>query len=94
MSLLATKTHTVGNARRWYVDYSKWLPEGTWVASATVVSSSTSCTINNVALVENKKVVFFTNGGTLGETMTATITMTTSYSAIKIDTMQFLVVAP
>jgi hypothetical protein len=44
--------------------------------------------------VEGSKVVFFVNGGLLNETFTATVTMTDSKTGVKIDHLEFFVVAP
>ena len=91
--LLAKRPHTVGNRRRYRINYSEWLDEGVTVDTATVVSSSATATIDDVS-VEGAKVVFFVNGGLLNETFTATVTMTDSKTGVKIDHLEFFVVAP
>jgi hypothetical protein len=91
--MLAKRPHTVGNRRRYRIDYSEWLDEGVTVASATVVSSSSTAPIDGV-LVAGNFVTFFVNGGALNETFTASVAMVDSKSGIKNDTMDFFVVAP
>jgi hypothetical protein len=91
--VLARKPHTVDNRRRWVVDYCPWLAPGVTVVTGTVTSSSTTATIDGVAVVENT-IVFFTNGGELNETFTASVAMTDSRGQIKNDTVDFFVVAP
>jgi hypothetical protein len=91
--MLAKRPHTVGNRRRYRIDYSDWLDEGVTVLSATVISSSSTATIDTVSVAGNF-VIFFVNGGLLNETLTATVIMTDSKTGVKHDTMDFFVVAP
>jgi hypothetical protein len=91
--MLAKRPHTVGNRRRYKIDYSEWLDEGVTVVSATVVSSSSTATIDTVS-VAGSFVIFFVNGGVLNETFTASVAMVDSKTGIKHDTMDFFVVAP
>ncbi len=92
--LLGSKQHTAGDTRRWIIDYSRWLDNPTNIVSATVTSSSTSCTITPPATVLGKEVIFFLSGGTVGETLTVSIAMTDSDTNVKKDTIKFTVVAP
>ena len=92
--LLAAKTHTVGDARRWTIDYARWLANTATIASVTLTSSSTSLTLQPTPSVLGDQVVFFLVGGTLGERVTVTVTMTDSLGNIKHDTLSFTVVAP
>jgi hypothetical protein len=91
--VLARRPHTVGNRRRYSIDYTAWLDEGVTVDTATVTSSSSTVTIDTVSVAGNK-VIFFVNGGVLNETFTASIQMVDSKTEIKNDTMDFFVVAP
>ena len=91
--LLAKRPHTVGNRRRYRINYSDWLDEGVTVVSATVVSSSSTATIDGVTVAGNC-VIFFVNGGVLNEEFTASISMVDSKTGIKNDTMDFFVIAP
>lgn len=91
--VLGRKPHTVGNRRRWVIDYCQWLAQGITIAAGTVTSSSTTTTIDGVTVVENT-IVFFTNGGLLNETFTASVAMTDSRGQIKNDTVDFFVIAP
>ena len=91
--MLAKRPHTVGNRRRYQIDYLEWLEEGVTVDTATVISSSQTAPIDDV-LVAGSKVIFFVNGGVLNETFTASIQMIDSKTGIKNDTMDFFVVAP
>lgn len=91
--MLAKRPHTVGNRRRYQINYSDWLDEGVTVASATVNSSSQTAPIDGVTVAGNR-VIFFVNGGVLNEIFTASIQMIDSKTGIKNDTMEFFVVAP
>ncbi len=91
--VLAKRPHTVGNRRRYRINYSDWLDEGVTVDTASVVSSSQTATIDTVSVAGNY-VIFFVNGGVLNETFTASIQMVDSKTGIKNDTMEFFVVAP
>jgi len=92
--ILGSKLHTAGDTKRWRIDYSKWLENPANIVSATVTSSSTSCTITPPAIVLGKEVIFFLTGGTVGETLTVSIVMTDSDTNVKRDTIKFTVVAP
>jgi hypothetical protein len=89
----AKRPHTVGNRRRYRVNYEDWLDEGVTVVSATVTSSSSTATIDTVSVAGNW-VIFFVNGGVLNEEFTASISMVDSKTGVKNDTMTFFVVAP
>lgn len=93
MAQIANNPHTVGNRIRYSLDYSIWLPDGVSVTSATVVSSSTTCTVDTITFPDNK-VFFFLNGGKLAEVLIVTVSMTDSKGEIKLDTMRFFCVNP
>lgn len=92
--LLGSKQHTANDIKRWIIDYSKWLENPASIVSATVTSSSTSCTITPPATVLGKEVIFFLSGGTVGESLTVSIAMIDSNTNNKHDTIKFTVVAP
>lgn len=99
--LLAKKTHTIGGRRRWRVDYANWLDEGHTCKSATVTLTDTAvpvvtgATIDTVSVAaDGHRVIFWTNGGAVNELFTANIVMTDSVGQVKIDTVQFTVIAP
>lgn len=95
MSAIAQKQHTVGNRQRWELDYSDWLDTGTQLVSAAIVSSSVTAGVDTITLNDAKtRVIFFTNGGLLNEQFTVTVTATDTRTRIKIDTIDFTVVAP
>ena len=91
--LLGSKTHTVGDTRRWRLDYSKWLENPASIVSATVTSSSATCTTDD-SVVLGKEIIFFLTGGIQGETLTVSVEMTDSDENVKHDTIAFTVVAP
>ena len=91
---LSRRAHTVANIRRYIIDYSDWLEDGTYVSSAAVTSSDTAiATITDMAIAENR-VIFFVNGGVLNETFTVSVAMTDSLGQVKNDTLEFFCVAP
>jgi hypothetical protein len=91
--ILGSKLHTAGDTKRWRIDYSRWLGNTVDIASATITSSSLTCTVNdNVVLGD--EVVFFLTGGVQGEHVTLSVAMTDTDGNIKHDTIIFSVVAP
>lgn len=93
-SMQALRRFTAGNRRRYIVDYSSWLREGTSVDGFTAVSSSLTAAVTNAQPLPDQTCQFIVDGGVLGEEFTVTLTMTTSYGEIKLDDVPFLVVAP
>lgn len=93
--LIGRKTHTVGDDRRWRVDYRDFLAEGIILTAATCTSDSTTATVDTVTLSPDKKwVYFYTHGGELNETFTVSIQATDSNSQTINDTVEFTVVVP
>ena len=90
--LLGSRNHTLSDTRRWVIDYSRWLDNTVHVQTATVTSSSTTCTIKS-NMTEGDTVVFFLTGGVLGETCTVTIQIVDTNGNTKTDTLAFTVVA-
>lgn len=89
-----TRKHTEGNRRRFIVDYRRWLKAGAYVTEFEAVSSSVTATVTDVSINGDGQGVFFIEGGELDEEFTVTLTMTSSYTEIKIDALPFVVVAP
>lgn len=91
--LLASRTHTVGDVRRWIIDYDKWMDNTAEIQTAEVTSSSTTCTITGKQAL-GREVQFFLNGGVEGETFMVSIQIIDSIGNTKHDHMQFTVIAP
>jgi hypothetical protein len=91
--LVASKQHTVGDVRRWTVQYDRWLDNAVKIEQIDVDSDSVTCTTSGIEILGDD-VVFFLNGGSLGERVTVTLTMTDDQGNIKHDTIKFTVVAP
>ena len=90
-----TYKHTVGNTRRFVVDYRDWMNRGTTMTAFTaVVSAGAVATVSGAAIQGDDTGVFFVAGGLLDEEFTVTLTLTTSYGEIKIDEVPFVVVSP
>ncbi len=89
------RKHTVGDRRRWVVDYTDWLVQGDILATATVVSSSSTATVDTVSVdPDARRVIFFLNGGVLNEAFTVTVTITDTLSQVKENIFDFIVIAP
>ena len=91
--LLASRLHTAGDIKRWQIDYSAWLDNAASIISATLTSSSTTCTVTGTSIL-GPSVIFFLNGGVSGETAVISVAMRDSFDNVKNDTLSFLVVAP
>lgn len=89
--LIATRKHTVGNRKRFRINYNEWLDEGVTVATATVTSPSATTTVADVTVVENY-VIFFLVGGVLSESLTLSVQMVDSKTGIKNDTIAIRVI--
>jgi hypothetical protein len=91
--LVASKQHTAGDVRRWTVQYDRWLDNAVKIEQIDVDSDSVTCTISGIEILGDD-VVFFLNGGNLGERVTVTLAMTDDQGNTKHDTIKFTVVAP
>jgi len=91
--LLANRAHTVGNRKKYVIDYSQWLNEGVTVSAAVVTSDSTTATVDGVTPLADR-IEFFLNGGVLNENVTLSVRMTNTKTEIKNDTINVFVVAP
>lgn len=95
MGLLASKRHTEGDIARWRLDYNRWLENTAQIVSATITSSSDTCTVDpDEITVLGREVVFLLSGGTRNERLTLSIVMQDSLGNTKNDTLAFTVVAP
>jgi len=90
--LLASRSHTAGDTKRWTVRYDEWL-DNTEIAQMEVVSNLPSCTIGNITIL-GTEIVFFLSGGNANEQLTLTLTMTDDLGNIKQDTVAFTIVPP
>lgn len=91
--ILGSKLHTAGDTRRWRIDYSRWLANAVDIATATLTSSSATCTVDD-SVVLGDEVVFFLTGGVQGENVTVSVMMTDTDGNVKNDSIVFTVVAP
>lgn len=92
--ILGSKTHTAGDVRRWEINYGRWLANTATIVSAAVISNSDTLTVTDPPTVLGREIVFFVNGGVVGETAILTVTMTDSFENVKSDTLHFTVLAP
>lgn len=90
--MLASKPHTLGNRKRWVVDYSQWLPTGVTLLTATVTTDSATSVVADVVCYSNR-ITFFIEDGELNETFTVDIQIVDTHTGIKNDTIQFTVIA-
>ena len=93
MTLLASKSHTAGDTKKWTVDYSQWLDNTASISQITVTSGNPDFTISNV-LILGPQITFLISGGLLNDQTTLLLTMTDDLGNIKQDTVAFTAVAP
>lgn len=91
---IARRNHTVGDRRRYEVDYRGWLSDKRAITAHTVTSSSDTATVDDDSVRDASQVLFFVNGGVLNETFTVTVSITCSDTEIRHDTIAFTVIAP
>lgn len=91
---IAKRNHTIGDRRRYIVDYRGWLDEKRAITGHTVTSSSATATVDDDSVRDASQVLFFINGGALNETFTVTVSITCSDTEIRHDTVSFTVIAP
>jgi hypothetical protein len=89
--VLASKSHTAGDTKRWRIDYSRWLENTVNIESAEITSSSATCTVEDVSVLGDE-VIFFLAGGTQGESLSVAVVMTDTAGNVKNDTIAFTVV--
>ena len=93
MALLGSKQHTVGDTKRWTVNYTCWLANSATIDQINIESDSPTCTVGNITILGHD-VIFYLIGGTLSERLTLSLTMSDNLGNIKHDTIAFTVVAP
>ena len=98
--LLGSQNITHGDTRRYTVSYEEFLIKGAVLATVTVtVSAGATSTVGSGATVakltvDEKWIIFWLTGGTLGEKFTVNIQVTDSLSETVNDTIDFTVIAP
>ena len=90
---LASKRHTTGDSKWWTVKYGRWLADGAQIDSMQIMSDSTTCTVNGTEVL-GPDVRFKLNGGSVGERVQVSLTMTDDVGNVKHDVIVFTVVAP
>ena len=90
---LDRKPQTVGNRRKYIVDYSQWLSVGITITAASATIAGGTATVDTVSNTTTT-VVFFINNGTLNDAPVVTLSITCSNGEIKWDTIDFFVVSP
>lgn len=88
---IAKRPLTVGNNKRYTLNYGRWLPEGVTIVSQSVSASSANVTISNVTIKEIR-LNFFVTATTVNETFTVSVQITDSIGQVKNDTLEFTVV--
>ncbi len=91
--ILARKPHTVGDRRRYIVDYSQWLSEGSTISAAAASTTSLTASVDGVTH-DGTTMTFFVNGGELNGVFVVNLQMTDSLSEVKLDTIEFFCIAP
>lgn len=91
--ILDRKPQTVGNRRKYIVDYSQWLDTGITITAGTATTTSLTATVDTVSHTAST-LIFFVNNGALNEIFTVALQITDSNGEIKNDTVEFFVVAP
>lgn len=94
MSQLNNLPITVGDVRRFVLDYNEWLPRGDTITACTITSSSTTTTVGSVTVLQGNYVSLMVTGGLLNEVVTLSIQATTNRGAVKNDTLSLFVVSP
>jgi len=92
--LLASKSHTAGDTKRWKLDYHRWLDNAASIVSTDVTSDSETCTVMPKPEILGKEVIFFLTGGTVGETLEVDVRIEDSFGNIKNDIVAYTVIAP
>jgi uncharacterized protein YacL (UPF0231 family) len=92
MALLGSKQHTVGDTKRWTVNYDKWLSNTATIDQIDVTSDSLTCTVGDVQILGHE-IIFFLSGGEVNERLNVALTMTDDLGNIKHDTIAFTVIA-
>lgn len=97
---LGKRTFTAGNRIRFTVDYDNWLEPGESLTGGTVALAAeftatvTDITIEVPAINASRELVFYMEGGSVEEVFTLEVQVTTNRDETKVDTIDFVVVAP
>lgn len=91
--VIGRKNQTVGDRRKYIVDYSQWLDTGVTITLGAATTTSLTATIDTVSITATT-LIFYVNNGALNELFTVAIQVTDSNGEIKNDTIEFNVVAP
>lgn len=88
MSVLGRKTKTVGNRDRFHVDFTGWLDLDSAERVVSVVftiDQGTATVDGNVIAPDGQSMVFYLNGGTLGDQFNVILQQTTNLGTIRYD---------
>ena len=91
--LITRKPQTVGDRRKYIVDYSQWLDTGVTLTAGAASTASLTASIDTVSFTAST-LIFFVNGGIINEIFTVALQITDSTGEIKHDTLEFFVIAP
>lgn len=94
--LLGSQGIGTTDVRRCSIDYGTFLEKGEIISLATVsVPAGTVSSVGGTSRSpDDKRFIFYVTAGSVNETFTASIQITTSLSQVINDTMRFTVVAP
>jgi hypothetical protein len=97
--LLAKKSISPGDVKRYTVDYSDWLDDGETVSSValtiTYESGSGDASISSHSTTSSQVIFFITAGTTVaGTVLDVNIAMTSSVGQVKNDHVEFVLFAP
>lgn len=89
---IAKRAFTVGNTKRYTINYGRWLPEGVTIASATVTPSSANASISG-QVAKDHRLTFLLTATTVNETFTVAVQIVDTIGQVKNDTLEFTVVS-
>src|SRR5208282_5299349 len=93
--LLGTRRINAGDTRRYLVGYDDFLLRGSILTDVIATCTSTTSTVQNVSLSENKKaVIFFVTANTTAEVFTANLRASDTAGQTFNDTIGFEVISP
>jgi hypothetical protein len=94
---LGRKPFTIGNTRRYSVNYSEWLEHGETLASGTATMLTpgiNDIVISGVSVAPSNRLYFTLAGGSANEIFTIAVSITDSRGEVKNDTCNFNCVLP
>jgi hypothetical protein len=93
--LLSTRNITLGDTRRYVVDYRDFLDKGVKLATVAVTTNGPTSTVQNASISEDEtEVYFYATAGVLNEVFTVNLQVTDTNLETVNDTLDFTVVAP